>query len=65
MKSSWEALAQCLAHKKQSINDGNYYRVNFVGATFFREAAVHYRKTGCVMAFALTFLLLEKKNFRT
>lgn len=35
MKSFWEALAQCPAQKQQSINGGNYYRVDFVSATFF------------------------------
>lgn len=55
-------LALCLTDNKQSINDRNYYRENFVSAIFLRKATVHYRKTGCVMAFALTFLQLENKN---
>lgn len=60
-----EALAECLADNKQSVNDRKYYRAKVVNVTFLRKAAVHYRKAGCVMAFTLTFLLLGEKQFRT
>ena len=32
-----EALAECLADNKQSINDRNYYRAKVVNVTFLRK----------------------------
>jgi hypothetical protein len=37
-------------------------QAELVSIAVLGKAAVHYRKTGCVMAFAMTFLTIKKKT---
>lgn len=58
MTSQWRNCVRPLL-----INDGNYCRVSWLTwLAVLVKAAVHYRKTGCVMAFAMTFLPPEKNT---